>query len=143
MPDPSAVTSLFIWQNFAWSPPRRFTAAGFRGKQNVGYVGIWLFFGVMYLGSVTAFCIISSWPLALVASILLVALGASVMLPPALQLFTLSAASLTLTASDLTEWLDGLEMGKGVSPRHPALSRAVSLLSHVKIFRGSKSKTTS
>jgi hypothetical protein len=140
--DPTEAASLFVWQNFAWSAPHRFTVAGFRRKQNVGYIGIGIFFGVMYLGSVAAFCIISSWPLALTTSVLLVALGVSVMLPPALQLFRLNAAPLTLTASDLREWLDGLEAGKSMASRRPALSRATSFLSSVKRFRGSNGKTT-
>ena len=111
--DPAvARTSLFIWQNFAWSPPRQFTLAGFRGKQNVGYAGIGIFFGIMYIGSVIAFDVISSWPLDLTATILLVALGVAVMLPTAL-LFRLNATSPVITEDDLKEWLATLNAGKG------------------------------
>lgn len=130
--EPVAATSLFIWQNFAWSPPRRFMDAGFRGKQNVGYTGIAVFFGVMYLGSVVVFCTISAWPLALTVSILLVVIGALVMVPPALQLFKLNRAPLNLTASDLTEWLDNIEAGKGAPSQRHIWLRAAPLLGVVK-----------
>lgn len=137
-PDPVKATSLFVWQNFARYPPQPFTDSGFRGKQNVGYVGIGLFFGVMYLGSVAAFCIVSSWPLALAASILLIVLGAWVMLPSAFQLFKLNGTSIPVTSKDLTDWLDSVKAGKGAPPRRGTLSRITSLPGLAKRFRSSK-----
>lgn len=135
-------TSLFVWQNFAWSAPRQFTAAGFRGKQNVGYMGIGMFFGVMYLGSIAAFCIVSSWPLTLIVPVLLVAFGILVMLPPALQLFKLNATPISLTATSLTEWLDELKARNSTVSSHFPLSSVGSFLRFVKKSRNSKSKAT-
>lgn len=108
-----ANTSLFIWENFLWSPPVTFAAAGYR-KQNVGYAGVAVYFSVMYLGSLIAFCTISLLWLSLGTCIALVILGASVTIPPAIQLFTLGGSAPALDDNDLTEWMRRLEENKGL-----------------------------
>ncbi len=100
-------TSFFIWENFLWSPPRSFRNAGYR-KQNTGYVGVAAFYSIMYLGSLIAFCILSTWWLSLAASLALVSLGCVVMAPPAIQIFSLGGAAPPLSSEDLSLWIKSL-----------------------------------
>lgn len=121
-PDLAAGTSLFIWQNFAWSPPEQFALARFHGKQNTGYAGIGIYFGVMYTGSLIVFGIISPFPLNIVVPLLLVGLGLVVMVTTAAQLFRLNAKSPVITEDDLKKWLITLNAGGG-QPSKGMLSR--------------------
>lgn len=125
--DPVNATSLFIWENFVWLPPKRFLAAGDRDKQNIGYAGISIFFGIMYLGSLIAFCVITPWPLAIAVSCVFVVLGAAVMLPQAVQLFMLNATSLSVTAEDLGQWMEELKKEEARPARTPRLASIVLL----------------
>jgi hypothetical protein len=111
--DGIARTSFFIWENFLWNPPAKFVAVGYR-KQNVGYAGVGVFYGIMYVGSLVAFCTISVWWLSLIACITLVVLALAVMIFPAIQLFTLGGSSPTLTADGLANWMEELDESKGL-----------------------------
>jgi hypothetical protein len=125
--DGLARTSFFIWENLLWSPPAQFFAAGYR-KQNVGYVGIAVFYGIMYVGSLIAFCTVSAkWWLSLITCITLLVLALAVMIPPAIQLFRLGGSSPVVTAKELAEWVDELKGDKGL------LGQSGTLM-HIKTF---------
>ena len=124
--DGIARTSFFIWENFLWSPPAKFAAAGYR-KQNVGYAGVGVFYGIMYIGSLIAFCTISVWWLSLIACTSLVALALAVMISPAIRLFTLGGSSPTVTADELASWMKELDESKGL------LTQSGTLM-HIKTF---------
>jgi hypothetical protein len=101
-------TSFFVWENLLWFPPANFKATGYR-KQNVAYAGVAIFYGTMYLGSLIAFCILSAWPLALAACMVLITLGIVVMVPSAVRLFTLGRSAPRLTGRDLSQWITELD----------------------------------
>jgi hypothetical protein len=104
-------TSFFIWENFLWFPPERFSNAGYR-KQNVGYVGVAVFYTIMFLGSLIAFWILSPLWLSVVLTVVLVLLGCAVMILPALQIFSLGGAALRLSNEELNEWFENLPQEK-------------------------------
>ncbi len=131
--DGIANTSLFMWENFLWSPPATFVAAGYR-KQNVGYVGVAVYFSVMYLGSLIAFCTISLLWLSLATCVALVILGLSVTAPPAIQLFTLGGSALSLSDNDLTKWIKQLEESKGLLAQSGSLTRIGKSARHLVII---------
>lgn len=115
-----AGTSMFIWENILWSPPEKFNKAGYR-KQNTGYAGAAIFFGMMFIGSLIAFCILSQWWLSLVVCAALILLGVTTMIPPAIQIFSLGGAAPTVTNADLIEWISGLDDAKSASAQSGAL----------------------
>jgi hypothetical protein len=124
--DSLARTSFFIWENFLWSPPAKFIAAGYR-KQNVGYLGVAIFYAIMYSGSLIAFCTFSAWWLSLIACSTLLVLASAVMVPPAIQIFKLGGSSPVVTADELAVWLKELGEDKGL------LGQSGTLV-HIKTF---------
>jgi hypothetical protein len=120
-------TSFFVWENFLWSPPPKFIKAGYR-KQNVGYVGVGIYFGIMYLGSEIAFCTISVWWLSLLICVILTVLASAVMTPPAIQLFTLGGSAPTVSADELSIWIKELDEHKGLLMQTATLARITMFL---------------
>lgn len=116
-------TSFLVWENLLWNPPARLDGSGYR-KQNTGYAGVALFFVIMYAASMIAFCVLSSWWLSLVTCAVLVLLGAAVMIPPAIQVFSLGGSAPTISSADLTEWVNSLADEKGTLAQSPALQWA-------------------
>ncbi|HEX6403324.1 MAG TPA: hypothetical protein VF003_09265, partial [Pseudonocardiaceae bacterium] len=116
-------TSFLVWENFLWSPPAQLDGSGYR-KQNTGYAGVALFFIIMYAASMIAFCVLSSWWLSLVTCAALTVLGAVTMIPSAIQIFSLGGSAPTISAADLTEWVNSLADDKGTLAQSPALQWA-------------------
>ncbi len=113
-------TSFLIWENLLWSPPPQLSGSGYR-KQNTGYAGVAIFFVIMYVASMIAFCVLSSWWLSLLACAILALLGAAAMVPPAIQVFSLGGSAPTISGDDLTEWLNSLTDEKSTFAQSPAL----------------------
>jgi hypothetical protein len=133
-------TSFFIWENFLWSPPRSFYDAGYR-KQNTGYVGVAAFYGIMYLGSLIAFWVLSPWWLSLVGSFALVSLGCMVMIPPARQIFSLGSGAPTLSSEDLSLWVKSLPEKKGTLAQSATLQRIRGVHLPFRMHRRSRNKS--
>jgi hypothetical protein len=93
---------------------RSFERATWNSEGEDGYAGVGVFYGIMYVGSLVAFCTISVWWLSLIACITLVVLALAVMIFPAIQLFTLGGSSPTLTADGLANWMEELDESKGL-----------------------------
>ena len=127
-------TSFFIWENLLWSPPKQFYEAGFR-KQNTGYVGVAVFYAIMYLGSMIAFCLLSPWWLSVLACVALVSLGGVVMIPSAVQVLSLGGAAPTVTSEDLTIWV------KSLADKKSSLAQSVTLQRIQKILRRTAGST--
>lgn len=120
-------TSFFIWENLLWSPPKQFYDAGYR-KQNTGYVGVAVFYGIMYTGSMIAFCVLSPWWLSVVTCGALVFLGSAIMIPPAVQVFSLGGAAPTLTNGDLAIWVKNLADEKSTLAQSATLQHIRGIL---------------
>lgn len=120
-------TSLFMWENFLWSPPAKFVKAGYR-KQNVGYTGVGIYYGIMYVGSLAAFSTISTWWISIVVCAIFAALGCAVIVPPVIQLFTLGGNAPTMTSHELAEWMNELDEDKGLLAQSGTLTKAVTFV---------------
>lgn len=120
-------TSFFIWENLLWSPPQRFYDAGYR-KQNTGYVGVAVFYAIMYLGSLIAFCVLSPWLLSVIVCVALVSLGGVVMMPSAIQIFSLGGAAPTISNEDLAAWVKSLMDEKSTLAQSATVQRIHNIL---------------
>jgi hypothetical protein len=118
-------TSLFIWENLLWSPPKLFSEVGYR-KQNIGYAGVAAFFSIMYAGSLIAFDVLSpwSWWLWLIFDVVLLTVGCLVMILPAIQIFSLGGAAPNLSSQDLSLWVESLPPEKSTIAQNVILQRA-------------------
>lgn len=106
-------TSRFLWENLLWSPPESYRKSGFR-KQNAGYAGVAIFFTMMFGGSLIAFCVLTIWWISLIVCVALAVLGVVVMVPSAIQIFSLGGTAPVLTDDELASWMNGLNTGKAV-----------------------------
>jgi hypothetical protein len=122
-------TSFFIWENLLWSPPEQFRKAGFR-KQNTGYVGVAIFYAIMFIGSLAAFCVLSQWWLSLITCVAWVFLGALVTIPLAVQIFSLGGAAPTICNEALDKWREGLNDEKGTIAQSATLQRLAKIWKH-------------